>query len=911
MQLQEFFDRVLPATGERFYGATIDTANKFSEVRFTSRDKLEAFITNNKKDNVYYATGTFTDSRAADKVQQKKSYYVDIDCGPGKNYPTKQDAVADLQRFTAESGLMMPTIIVDSGNGLHLYWTLTEPVSGPIWRLTSLHLKKLCDDYKFNTDTVCTADAARILRAPTSTNFKDPTHPKVVRILRGDGTRDVTPDEFNIALNAQPSKLSGKLGLTVSGDDLSAGENWSRKYKADDFINECEVFKHSIATGGAGQAEPLWKDQLLVLAVAVDGGKYIHAIGDKHASYVAAETDYKFRQQVGKHVAPTTCLKFAEHAPELCAKCDWRGDVTSPLHITPTVLPVSNYNLHEYAVTASYPDQSGKPITATVCDFGVSDFHVTYNELGLAVQFIAALSKRKQSRRVQIDMTALFDKKTLVGTLSSQHIPFQEKHFHKFRDFMTSWMQKVQAAGEVSRTYPHLGWVNEDSERAKHKRGFVLSEKIVWDDGTETYNHIVDATIKDQFKPTGRAEIWQDIATEVTQQNEPAINAIIGTAFAAPLLHPVGIDGFFMSFSSAASGSGKTTTLRIAQAVWGDPSRGISMLNDTSMSVVKRLGFLCNLPAYWDEVRIKNNPAEFVNFLFQVTQGKERSRLTSTAKLQDMGTWATMLVIATNDSIVDHVKAETKSTDAGRARVFEVEMNELTQPNYNMSKRVNMLKANYGHAGEIYAKYIVTHYDDLVRDMLSVLDGLSKKLQPKPAERFWVAGAAAIIVGTHYAKKLGLVKTDLPQLTQWLTEQILKQRGSLDADFQTAPTHALDYVWAYCSEYRDQFIVCEHIPRNGLDKIPVRVLWIPERGQFLGTHAKEDGRVRISKAHFTQWLYKQKETPSQIISTLLKMHKAVMINARLVTGVPNAVTPRIRCLDIPLPNDVELSGDND
>jgi hypothetical protein len=319
---------------------------------------------------------------------------------------------------------------------------------------------------------------------------------------------------------------------------------------------------------------------------------------------------------------------------------------------------------------------------------------------------------------------------------------------------------------------------------------------------------------------------------------------------------------------------------------------------------VKRLGYLRNLPAYWDEVRAKDNPNDFVSFLFQMSQGKERSRLTSAAKMQEMGTWGTMMVIATNESIVDHIKAISKSTDAGRARLFEVEVSELDKPDFDLSIRVSRLASNFGHAGVIYAQHLINNVATVTRQLEQMIGKLTVMLSPKPAERFWIVGIAAIIVGSIHAKKLGLIQTDITSLSKWLMQQVNVQRESMEEDFKTAPRHAEDFVWQYCAEFRDQFIVCDHLTGRGMPKVG-RVYWIPERGQLLGTHAKEDRKVRIDKSQFIKWLYKQKETPSQIIGTLLKTGTIETLS-RVAVGAPNLVIERTRCLDIPLPEDKEF-----
>jgi uncharacterized protein (DUF927 family) len=162
------------------------------------------------------------------------------------------------------------------------------------------------------------------------------------------------------------------------------------------------------------------------------------------------------------------------------------------------------------------------------------------------------------------------------------------------------------------------------------------------------------------------------LAHYLTSENRHAITAGILSAFAAPLISFTGVNGCVLALVSDKSGTGKSTALRTAQAVWGDPRRGVNALDDTPLSVANRMGRLNNLPAFWDELRMKDQVEKFVLLMFQVSQGKERARLRSNITTQHVGTWNTLITVASNESITDHVRHLVHGTDAGLLRVFEV-----------------------------------------------------------------------------------------------------------------------------------------------------------------------------------------------------------------------------------------------
>jgi hypothetical protein len=74
-------------------------------------------------------------------------------------------------------------VVVDSGNGLHVYWILKEAVETSVWKPYAEKFKKLCHQHKLVIDPAVPADAARVLRVPFTKNYcKDGTVKDVVLI---------------------------------------------------------------------------------------------------------------------------------------------------------------------------------------------------------------------------------------------------------------------------------------------------------------------------------------------------------------------------------------------------------------------------------------------------------------------------------------------------------------------------------------------------------------------------------------------------------------------------------------------------------------------------------------------------------------------------------------------------------
>ena len=133
--------------------------------------------------DVYYGLATFvdTESRKQQNVQQMGSLYLDLDCGPNKEFPSQMKAIDALKAFCKTLSLPRPTM-VNSGRGVHVYWPLTEPVDRVEWFRVAERLKAACVEQGFDADPAITSDMARVLRIPGTHNHKD-NPPKPVKIL--------------------------------------------------------------------------------------------------------------------------------------------------------------------------------------------------------------------------------------------------------------------------------------------------------------------------------------------------------------------------------------------------------------------------------------------------------------------------------------------------------------------------------------------------------------------------------------------------------------------------------------------------------------------------------------------------------------------------------------------------------
>jgi P4 family phage/plasmid primase-like protien len=176
-------------TGVHFIAEPTDKGWVHHPVKTVTDAAHKAQAISNAGRNAYFACAEYltADNRKGDNVKQARSFWLDLDCGAtkaaeGKGYATKREAADALVKFCTVTGLPSPTLLVDSGNGLHVYWALDMDVSPEDWRACGALLKALTKKHGLLADPSRTSDIASVLRVPGTLNQKDPANRKPVEI---------------------------------------------------------------------------------------------------------------------------------------------------------------------------------------------------------------------------------------------------------------------------------------------------------------------------------------------------------------------------------------------------------------------------------------------------------------------------------------------------------------------------------------------------------------------------------------------------------------------------------------------------------------------------------------------------------------------------------------------------------
>ena len=177
-----------------------------------------------------------------------------------------------------------------------------------------------------------------------------------------------------------------------------------------------------------------------------------------------------------------------------------------------------------------------------------------------------------------------------------------------------------------------------------------------------------DEQVAAAVRPEGTYDAWLRAVKPIGNYQRVLLG--IYASFVPPLLHIIGAPNFIIDWANRTS-TGKTTTLRVAASVWGNPNEHdtdslIGSWDATRVFVERASAVQTGLPTFLDESQRANEPRDVATVLYEVAHGRGRSR-GNTRSLAQTRTWNTVLLSSGETPAVSFTR------DAGtRARCIEI-----------------------------------------------------------------------------------------------------------------------------------------------------------------------------------------------------------------------------------------------
>jgi hypothetical protein len=845
----EFLAAVLPVPGNGMYCvaelSSIKKEHQYEEILEDLQAPVEAWHAADK--DVYFALSTFAvaGKRTADNARFIRSLFIDMD-----GYATKKDAATALGAFLEKTGMaeLGNPYIVGSGGGLHVYWPFEEAVDIVSWKPMAENFKRLCKQESMAIDMTVTADAARVLRVPGTTNFKKKyATPRPVRLLAAGDTFsfDTLSKLINDRLTAPsyeaPKNVFELPGMRPSTAPHAASvklfENNSTKFKtiwlATQSGNGCGQLANYVENATEDGMEPIWRGLLSITQKCDDGNKAAAWLSQMHP-YPPERMHEKLRSIKG----PYPCMKFDSENPGICTSCKHWGKITNPLALgrevrvnteekeIPINIPSSSNALPTETRTVkrppapkgfAYGDKGGvyvermveqddgtkakKMVPILPYDMFVVDILNTQNDH--SVHMVALRPEGPVD--LIIPQKVVVSNIDTVKALAQQNIiaSFGQGNDKNLFDYVRACVEEASANKVAVKVPASYGWQDDGT--------YVFAGRIFSKDRPAFTLPMPGLENLQSFtEPAGSIENWRKFMKLLVAKKMYKHLAVVLAGAGAPLMRYTKLFGMTFHCASTESGTGKSLALEAAASVWGHPTRYRTGKSTSPVAMQQRLGLLQNHPLITDELTSKNrdNFEWLPEFLLDMTQGKGKERMEAGSNKErlNLSTWATNALLSSNTHMIDILTGGRKHAAEGELRrLLEILMEDPLSWEPHEIEIIKSLQDNYGGAGIMMIEYMVNNEEKLEPLVTSTVTRMYQEFNATNDERFWMAGigasvAAGIVWSNQYA---GIIDLPMKEIIKAFQDTVKYMRKAMKAGARAAE----DVLNAYTGENYGKFVV--------------------------------------------------------------------------------------------------------
>ena len=917
---------------------------------FTNIDDAVAAISNwdsEPNTTVYFGVGAFAGHGYTDEGRQKwyrtqehatwfKALALDLDIGPDKPYATQKEGWGVMKEALTKIG-MPPPMVISSGNGIHLYWPLTQPISKAHWVKASIALRVALEEHGVEIDTSKIHDPSMVLR-PVGTHHKKQQPWKDVRCVA-----DCT-DYDAVALFGTLKPWFGKAATVAA--KATAPRKGGKSSILDAVLNSNDVVLDAVATrcaqvgaivnsGGVLDAagrpveEPLWRASLGLAKHCTDVPEAVVKLAGLHKDFDLNTNLDKINGWKG--TGPTTCAKFEQLCAKGCEGCPSRGKITSPaqlsvvtevaiendegeevvLTLPPTYVLQNNQIYREIKTEITTTDANGNDVAQEVVELDhVSQYemHITGvyndNESGKAAFKLLVKYPMTGWKETEHEISVLasigkdFSGFLLNRQVFMKSIPQQEK----LRGYLMDYLSMVQKQAPTGQDFVSFGWQKDGS--------FMCGEVLLGagHSGIDTRLRGPAKSFADLIGAHGSRDEWVRGMDMLNRPGTETIRSAVLLACTGIIGSAAGNATIVVSIYSTETTTGKTLALIAANSLIGTPKPLFLNQKDTMNALYKQRGVLNHLPCCIDEMTASDD-REMADITYQLSMGREKSSLTKDRDLRDPATWGGPTLITTNISSHQKFESAQAGNDPLKARCLELPQHDRTF----VATREDGKSDGYEFF-DIMAENNGWAFPELVQAVLdnggqkAVWEAAERSFTKtfgfvfEPQERFYRTAIIAAWGMGRIGQKLGLFPFDVQGTIQYLIEHVKKTRQfAIDSK-----TDVFDIIGQFLAEHNDQLVECKEKYGSGVEQV---TLPAPERAVARVKIVYDDkttvmpgSSVSINADRLRQWL-KTKRDGLDRIERELEDESALLRRRERVTmfkGCPKHAPGQMQCLIVNL-----------
>lgn len=243
----------------------------------------------------------------------------------------------------------------------------------------------------------------------------------------------------------------------------------------------------------------------------------------------------------------------------------------------------------------------------------------------------------------------------------------------------------------------------------------------------------------------GTLQEWAEYIAPLRKQSL-YLQIVLAAAFASVLISKVKSLPFVLHLWGG-TGTGKTVALKVAASVWGNPEKYMLTLNGTTNALMGTAALLYDLPLLADELQTIKLDTNFQNqtydkLIMQLTEGKDRARLTQQSTLKEQKTWNNCFIFTGEEPIT-----QSNSGGGTKNRVIELQCKEQIISNGNAV--VNFIDSHYGSAGRAFIEHIASKPAETLQQEFQTLQSALLQISNSSAKQ--CAALALIALADAYA----------------------------------------------------------------------------------------------------------------------------------------------------------------
>lgn len=929
MDTLEFLRCILPDDGVNYMVLMTEGRSGASHKAFTSHEAMAEAVRKfdaKPQITVYHALASYHHESIADEsgkpryrveenLKSIKALWADLDVGEakaaqGKGYASKTDAALDVCKFCKETGFPSP-MFVDSGNGLHAYWPLTRAIPAHEWKLLATQFKACLKHFGVMADSSRTSDAASILRPIGSSNKKDPSNWKPVKLRVAPKMSD--PEHIiacisNIVSNYDvicEAVVSHKRA-EISAVNAEILDNMypPKQHDPETLRTNCKQVQAML---GNKTDYDHWFGVLGVVRFfkGVNYRKLAHEWSSKHPTYTERETNQKLDTWDSP---PTTCKFLEQKNPGGCAGCKFLGKVTTPLMVaiigtTPAAELVTAVVDGE-EVEVETPELPQGYFYNDVIDYGTMIRELKNKDGVLESHKFSPLRFYPTTRIQQEDGTfslgfrmhlpdgrlrdfvvqtciALAGGMPLKNELAKYEICVthnKDADMHLSAYIRDSVMKLMKTTRETT-TMNKFGWT-------KDMTGFLIGDSMYRDDGT--MHKVVLGGLLTNSKncfpaPASSFDGWvEGIDFMYNRDMMEPMQYTVASGFGSLLIPFIGqqeeYHGIPVALTGSASGKGKSTACRATMTAFGYPRDMTINGSDGSTNNFRfsRMSIMNNIPVIMDEFTGIDAKA-LSALLYAASNGIGKGRLRSVSgtlgeAIQE--TWDMSLYITANASLSGLLAAEKANSEAENVRVIEIRTDIYDIPELNkdeVSAAIRSIADCTGAAGIHFIKYLVANKAKVVVTLDAIINRLStcSPVLEDSKYRFFRHHAACTLAAATIAKELGLLRFDVEKLYAWTVAHLEQQCLDVAENSNVSAEEAFNRMVNDLQPNIIMSVGCKSGINGDIDLTVPKMNQAPV-GRFI---AAQKGivdpladRLYISSHAMRDWCQKQRLDPNKILA---------------------------------------------